>query len=55
MPGIPANVSFFVLEARALAAYALLLAATTMVAAAYPIRIIVRLPIAGTLRNEVVG
>jgi ABC-type lipoprotein release transport system permease subunit len=55
MPGIPATVSFFVLEARALAAYGLLLAVTTMVAAAYPIRIIVRLPIAGTLRNEVVG
>jgi ABC-type lipoprotein release transport system permease subunit len=55
MPGIPANVHFFVFEPRALMVYGLLLGVTTVLAAIYPIRIVVRLPIAGTLRNEVIG
>jgi len=33
----------------------LLLAATAVIAALYPIRIVARLPIAATLRDEVVG
>jgi putative ABC transport system permease protein len=55
MPGIPAALHFFVFEPRALAIHAVLLAATALVAAAYPMRIVSTLPIAATLRNEVVG
>ena len=55
MPGIPATLHFFVFEPRTLALHAALLGVTTVVAAIYPIRIVGRLPIAGTLRNEVVG
>jgi ABC-type lipoprotein release transport system permease subunit len=55
MPGIPAEVHFFVFEMQTLMVYLTLLAATTALAAVYPIRLVVRLPIAGTLRSEVVG
>ena len=55
MPGIPADLHFFVFEARALALHAVLLAATAVLAALYPMRIVSRLPIATTLRNEVVS
>jgi ABC-type lipoprotein release transport system permease subunit len=55
MPRIPARVHFFVLEPRALAAYAVLLAATAAIAAAYPMRMVARLPIAATLREEIVS
>jgi putative ABC transport system permease protein len=55
LPGIPANVHFFVFETRALAAYGWLLAAASIAAAAYPMRIVAALPIAATLRREVVG
>ncbi len=55
MPGIPADLHFFVFEDRALALHALLLAATAVLAALYPMRIVARLPIATTLRNEVVS
>ncbi len=55
MPGIPAALHFFVFEPRALAVHAALLVATALVAAAYPVRIVSCLPIAATLRNEVIG
>lgn len=55
MPGIPAGLHFFVFEPLTLVLHVALLALTTAVAAIYPIRIVGRLPIAGTLRNEVVG
>jgi putative ABC transport system permease protein len=55
IPGIPADVHFFVFEPSALQVHLLLLAATAIVAALYPIRIVARLPIAATLRDEVVG
>jgi ABC-type lipoprotein release transport system permease subunit len=55
MPGIPAEVHFFVFEMQTMMVYVTLLAATTALAAVYPIRLVVRLPIAGTLRSEVVG
>jgi putative ABC transport system permease protein len=55
MPGIPAGVHFFVFEMRALIAYIGLLAAASVGAALYPMRIVARLPIAATLRREVVG
>lgn len=55
MPGIPAAMHFFVFEPRALAVHAALLVATALLASAYPMWLVARLPIATTLRNEVVG
>ncbi len=55
MPGIPANLRFFVFAPRALIVYVVLLAVTTAVAAIYPIRTVARLPISATLRSEVIG
>ena len=52
MPGIPANLHFFVFEPRALVLHAGLLAATALAAALYPARLVARLPISATLRNE---
>jgi len=55
MPGVPAQLHFFVLEREALAIHLGLLVLTALVAAAYPMRIVSRLPIAATLRDEVIG
>jgi putative ABC transport system permease protein len=55
MPGIPADLHFFVFEGEALAVHLSLLAATALIAALYPMRIVARLPIAATLRDEVIG
>lgn len=55
MPGIPSGMHFFVFEPRALAWHAGLLAVTAIAAALYPMRLVARLPIAGTLRDEVVS
>lgn len=55
MPGIPAAMHFFVFEPRALALHAALLTATALLASSYPMWLVARLPIAATLRNEVVG
>jgi ABC-type lipoprotein release transport system permease subunit len=55
MPGIPAAMHFFVFEPRAFALHGALLAATALLAAAYPMRLVSALPIAATLRSEVVG
>jgi putative ABC transport system permease protein len=55
MPGIPSSLHFFVFEPRALALHASLLAATALLAAIYPMRLVSTLPIAATLRNEVVS
>jgi putative ABC transport system permease protein len=55
MPGIPAELHFFVFEGRALAIHIGLLAATAVIAALYPMRVVSSLPIATTLRNEVIG
>ena len=55
MPGIPAELHFFVFEGRALAVHLLLLVVTALVAALYPVRLVARLPIAATLRSEVIG
>jgi ABC-type lipoprotein release transport system permease subunit len=55
MPGIPVNLRFFVFEPRALILYVALLAITTAVAAIYPMRTVASLPIASTLRTEVIG
>jgi putative ABC transport system permease protein len=55
LPGIPTDVHFFVFEPRALLLYGWLLAAASVGAALYPMRIVAVLPIAATLRREVVG
>jgi len=55
LPGIPTSVSFFVFEPRTLVTYAWLLAAAALGAAIYPMRIVGALPIAATLRREVVS
>jgi putative ABC transport system permease protein len=55
MPGIPVALHFFVFEAGALGVHVALLVATAIVAALYPMRIVSRLPIAATLRDEVIG
>jgi ABC-type lipoprotein release transport system permease subunit len=55
MPGIPATLHFFVFESRTLWLHAALLAATAVLAALYPMRLVATLPIAATLRNEVVS
>jgi ABC-type lipoprotein release transport system permease subunit len=54
MPEIPAAMHFFAFEPRALVLHAGLLAATSVLAALYPMRIVSRLPIAATLRSEMV-
>lgn len=54
MPEIPAAMHFFVFEPRALWLHAGLLTVTALLAAAYPVRLVARLPIAATLRNEAV-
>jgi putative ABC transport system permease protein len=55
MPGIPAELHFFVFQPDALLIHGGLLAATAVAAALYPMRIVARLPIAATLRNEVIS
>jgi putative ABC transport system permease protein len=55
MPGIPVALHFFVFETGALGIHVALLVATAIIAALYPMRIVSRLPIAATLRDEVIG
>jgi putative ABC transport system permease protein len=55
MPGIPLELHFFVFEPRAVVVHVSLLVATAILAALYPMRIVARLPIAATLRNEVIS
>jgi hypothetical protein len=55
MPGIPGEMYFFVLEPATLGMHAALLTVTAIAAALYPMQIVARLPIAATLRNEVLS
>jgi putative ABC transport system permease protein len=55
MPGLPVGLHFFVFEPRALWLHAALLTATAVIAALYPMWLAVKLPIAQTLRQEVVS
>jgi ABC-type lipoprotein release transport system permease subunit len=55
MPGIPADLHFFVFEPRALGIHIALMVTTAVLAALYPMRLVARLPIAATLRNEAVS
>ena len=54
MPGIPERLHFFVFEWRTVAIHLALFAAAAGIAAAYPVWLTARLPIAATLRREVV-
>jgi ABC-type lipoprotein release transport system permease subunit len=53
IPGIPAELHFFVFEPRALGIHLVVLVVTAVVAALYPVRLVARLPIAATLRDEI--
>jgi ABC-type lipoprotein release transport system permease subunit len=55
MPGVPARLHFFVFEPRTVMLYAALLGATGALAAVYPIWLAARLPIAATLRREIIS
>jgi putative ABC transport system permease protein len=55
IPGLPARLHFFVFEPRALILHVALLALTGVLAAAYPVFLASRLPIAATLRRETVS
>ena len=55
MPNLPEGLHFFVFEPQALVLHGSLLAATAAVAAIYPVWLITTLPIAQTLRREVVS
>ena len=55
MPGVPARLHFFVFEPRTVLLHAALLCVTGVLAALYPIWLAARLPIAATLRREIVS
>jgi putative ABC transport system permease protein len=55
MPGLPEQLHFFVFEPRALVIHIVVFAITAVAAAAYPVWLTTRLPIAATLRREVIG
>jgi putative ABC transport system permease protein len=55
LPGLPARLHFFVFEPRALVLYSALLVIASLAAAIYPMRVVSVLPIAATLRREVVS
>ncbi len=55
MPGLPEGLHFFVFDRRALLVHLLVFAVTAAASAAYPVWLAARLPIAETLRREVVG
>ena len=55
MPGVPATLHFFVFEPRTVVLHAALLGVTGAFAALYPIWLATRLPIAATLRREILS
>ena len=55
MPGVPARLHFFVFEPQTVVLHAALLCVTGLLAALYPIWIATRLPIAATLRREILS
>jgi len=55
MPGVPARLHFFVFEPRTVILHAALLCVTGALAAVYPIWLATRLPIAATLRREILS
>ncbi len=55
MPGLPDQLHFFVFEPRALVIHVVVFVITAVAAAVYPVWLATRLPIAATLRREVIG
>ena len=55
MPGLPEGIHFFVFQLPAVVVHLGLLASTGLAAAAYPVWIATRLPIAATLRLETIS
>ena len=55
MPGIPGDLHFFVLQPQAVLLHVALLTTAGALAAGYPVYLASRLPMASTLRDEVVG
>ena len=55
MPGVPERLHFFVFEPRTVVLHAALLSITGVLAALYPIWLATRLPIAATLRREILS
>jgi putative ABC transport system permease protein len=55
MPDLPQRLHFFVMEPRAVILHVVLIVVTAMLAALYPAYLAARLPIAATLRREVVS
>jgi putative ABC transport system permease protein len=55
MPGVPTRLHFFVYEPRTVVLHATLLCITGLLAAVYPIWLATRLPIAATLRREILS
>ncbi len=55
MPGLPERLHFFVFQTRALVTHLAVFAVTATASAAYPIWLSATLPIASTLRREVIG
>jgi putative ABC transport system permease protein len=55
MPHLPEGLHFFVFEPRVLMIHAIVFVVTAIASAVYPIWITARLPIAATLRREVIG
>jgi putative ABC transport system permease protein len=55
MPGVPGRLHFFVFEPRTLVLHVALLSVTGILAAMYPIWLATRLPIAATLRREILS
>ncbi|HEU4686965.1 MAG TPA: ABC transporter permease [Vicinamibacterales bacterium] len=55
LPEVPADLRFFVFEPRTLLIYTALLCVAAVGAALYPMHIVARLPIAATLRREVIS
>jgi putative ABC transport system permease protein len=55
MPGVPARLHFFVFEPRTVVLHAALLIVSGALASVYPIWLATRLPIAATLRREVLS
>ena len=55
MPDLPERLHFFVFEPRAVLLHVAIIVTTALLAAAYPAVLVARLPIAATLRREVVS
>jgi ABC-type lipoprotein release transport system permease subunit len=55
MPGIPSAIHFFVFGTRAVLLHAALLGLSGLLAALYPAWLAARLPIAATLRKEIIS